>query len=55
VTHHVSGAGGAGTAGDVLVGGIIGAGVDTVSGAMNDLAPNPLTVTLEKSEQTAQK
>jgi hypothetical protein len=55
VTHHVSGAGGAGMAGNVLVGGIIGAGVDAVSGAMNDLVPNPLTVTLEKSEQTAQK
>src|ERR1700741_362550 len=28
VTHHVSGAGGAGMAGNVLLGGIIGAGVD---------------------------
>lgn len=44
----VSGAGGAGMAGNVLVGGIIGAGVDVASGAMLDLVPNPLKVTLEK-------
>ncbi|MGZ3403381.1 MAG: PEGA domain-containing protein [Phenylobacterium sp.] len=53
VTHHVSGAGGAGMAGNVLLGGIIGAGVDAYSGAMNDLVPNPLTVKLEKEEQHA--
>ena len=34
-------------AGDVLVGGLIGAGVDTPSGAMLDLAPNAVKVTLE--------
>ncbi|HEX3367214.1 translation initiation factor 2 [Phenylobacterium sp.] len=50
VTHHVSGAGGAGMAGNVLVGGLIGIGVDAYSGAMNDLVPNPLSVTLEKAE-----
>jgi uncharacterized protein YceK len=50
VTHHVGGAGGAGMAGNVLVGGIIGAGVDVASGAMLDLVPNPLAVTLEKEE-----
>ncbi len=48
VTHSVSGAGGAGMAGNVLVGGIIGVGVDATSGAMMDLKPNPLKVTLEK-------
>jgi hypothetical protein len=53
VTHHVSGAGGAGMAGNVLIGGLIGIGVDAYSGAMNDLVPNPLTVTLEKEEQHA--
>jgi hypothetical protein len=53
VTHHVSGAGGAGMAGNVILGGIIGIGVDAYSGAMNDLAPNPLTVKLEKEEQHA--
>jgi uncharacterized protein YcfJ len=47
VTHHVSGAGGAGMAGNVILGGLIGAGVDAYSGAMNDLVPNPLTVALE--------
>ena len=55
VTHHVSGAGGAGMAGNVVLGGIIGAGVDASSGAMLDLTPNPLSVTLEKDEQHAEK
>jgi hypothetical protein len=58
VTHHVAGAGGAGMAGNVLVGGIIGAGVDVSSGAMLDLVPNPLNVTLEQDaapEQHAAK
>ncbi len=55
ITHHVAGAGGAGMAGNVLVGGIIGAGVDVASGAMLDLVPNPLSVTLEKEEQQAAK
>jgi uncharacterized protein YcfJ len=47
VTHKVAGAGGAGMAGNVLIGGVIGAGVDIASGAMMDLVPNPLTVKLE--------
>jgi len=34
------------TAGNFLIGGVIGAGVDAASGATNDLAPNPVTVTL---------
>lgn len=51
MTHHISG--GAGMAGNVLLGGIVGAGVDAYSGAMDDIVPNPLTVTLEKQEQTA--
>ncbi len=46
VTHQVSGAGGAAMAGNVLVGGLIGAGVDASSGAMLDLVPNPIQVTL---------
>src|SRR6185312_65659 len=48
VGHHVAEAGGAGFLGNALFGGIIGAGVDATSGAMLDLAPNPLNVTLEK-------
>jgi hypothetical protein len=47
VTNKVSGGGGAGMAGNVLVGGVIGAGVDIASGAMLDLVPNPLVVKLE--------
>lgn len=47
VTNRVAGGGGAAMAGNVLVGGLIGAGIDAGSGAMLDLVPNPLTVTLE--------
>ena len=47
VTHKVANAGAAGMAGNVLVGGIIGAAVDASSGAMNDLVPNPVNVSLD--------
>lgn len=50
VTNRISGAGGAGMAGNVLVGGLIGAGIDVSSGAMRDLTPNPLNVILEPDE-----
>ena len=50
VTHKVGNGGGAGMAGNVLLGGLIGAGVDASSGAMLDLTPNPLAVTLKKTE-----
>ena len=53
VTHKVSGGGGAGMAGNVLVGGLIGVAVDANSGAMFDLVPNPLEVTLEKADAPA--
>ena len=46
VTHQISGAGGAGMAGNVLVGGLIGVAVDASSGAMNDLVPNPVHLVL---------
>ena len=46
VTNQVSTAGGTAMAGNVLVGGIIGAGVDAGSGAMLDLVPNPVQVNL---------
>jgi hypothetical protein len=46
VTHQISGAGGAGMAGNVLVGGLIGVAVDASTGAMNDLVPNPVVVEL---------
>ncbi|MNR47498.1 hypothetical protein D3C85_1666040 [compost metagenome] len=47
IESKMSGGGGAALAGNVLVGGLIGAGVDATSGALNDLTPNPLVVTLE--------
>lgn len=50
ILSQISGAGSAGMAGNVLVGGIIGAGVDASSGAMRDLRPNPLSVTLEAAD-----
>ncbi|MFN3213803.1 MAG: translation initiation factor 2 [Henriciella sp.] len=43
----LSGDGIAGMGGNILLGGIIGAGVDASTGAMNDLRPNPLFVTLQ--------
>ena len=50
VTHHTAGAGAAGMAGNVIVGGLIGIGIDATSGATQDLVPNPLRVTLESEE-----
>ena len=47
VLSKVAGAGAAGLAGNVIAGGIIGMGIDATSGAMKDLLPNPLHVTLE--------
>jgi len=47
VTNRVAGGGGGGMAGNVLVGGSIGAGVDASSGAMLELVPNPVNVQLE--------
>lgn len=47
VRSHAAGAGVAEmTAGNFLLGGVIGAGVDAASGATNDLEPNPLKVKL---------
>jgi len=53
VIHQVSTAGGAGMAGNVLLGGLIGAGVDVATGAMMELKPNPLNVTLEATDAPA--
>jgi len=47
VTHATSSGGGAGMAGNVLVGGIIGAAIDANSGATQNLVPNPLVVHME--------
>jgi len=48
VTSQVAGAGAAGMAGNVILGGLIGAAVDAGSGAMKELKPNPLKVNLLK-------
>ncbi|MFA4900435.1 MAG: PEGA domain-containing protein [Brevundimonas sp.] len=53
ITSSMSGAGGAALAGNVLVGGIIGGAVDATSGALNDLKPNPLVVTLRTPAEEA--
>jgi hypothetical protein len=50
VVSTVCGEGAAGLAGNVLVGGIIGAGVDVATGATKCFKPNPLKVTLEPTK-----
>jgi hypothetical protein len=42
----VKGGGAAGAAGNVIFGGIIGAGIDASNGSLMNLKPNPLQVTL---------
>ncbi len=51
VTPRISGGGAAGMAGNVIVGGLIGAAIDAGSGAMYDLVPNPLRVRLVPIEE----
>lgn len=46
VSSKFAGAGGAALAGNVLVGGLIGAGIDGLSGATLSLKPNPVSVAL---------
>lgn len=46
VLHKVVAGGSAGMAGNILVGGLIGVAIDASSGAMFDLVPNPIHVTL---------
>ncbi|MDQ3126119.1 MAG: translation initiation factor 2 [Pseudomonadota bacterium] len=46
ISSDISGGGAAGLAGNLLFGGVVGGVVDASSGAMNDLTPNPLVVTL---------
>ena len=47
VISTMSVAGGAGLAGNVIAGGVIGLGVDAVTGAAKHLQPNPVKVKLE--------
>ena len=47
VRTRVSGGGAAGMAGNILIGGIIGVGVDAVTGAALDHTPNPVVANLQ--------
>lgn len=58
VVSQSSGAGAAGMAGNVVIGGLIGMAVDAGSGATKELAPNPIQVKLvpaavAREEETA--
>jgi len=54
VNSEIAGAGAAGMAGNVLLGGIIGAGVDAATGATKRLNPNPLVVKMNLIVQASQ-
>lgn len=57
VTHQMSAGGGAGMAGNVILGGGIGAIIDANNGATQELVPNPLVVVLDpvdESDKSAQ-
>ena len=47
LTKEIAGTGAAGFAGNILLGGIIGMGVDAATGAALDHKPNPVIVTLQ--------
>lgn len=47
VTTRIAGAGAAGFAGNVVVGGLIGMGVDAATGSTLEHVPNPVIATLE--------
>lgn len=51
VISQVAGGGAAGMAGNVFLGGLIGAAVDAGTGATKELVPNPLEVTLNPAGQ----
>jgi len=53
IRSEISSNGGVALAGNAIVGGLIGVGVDAVTGAMNDLRPNPLHVVLAPEATTA--
>lgn len=53
VKSKFSGGGAAAGAGNVLIGGVVGAIVDGTNGSLNDLKPNPLSVTLAPLEAVA--
>ena len=47
LTKDIPAAGAAGFAGNVILGGLVGMGVDAVTGAATDHQPNPVAATLE--------
>lgn len=51
VQSGISGAGATGMAGNVLVGGLIGVGVDAATGATKDLSPSPLVIQLAEEAE----
>jgi hypothetical protein len=52
LTKEVPGSGAAGFAGNLLAGGLVGMGVDAVTGAAQDHKPNPVVVTLQPVART---
>jgi hypothetical protein len=54
VTTQVAGAGVAGLAGNAILGGVIGAGVDVASGATLEHCPNPVSVVLQSTRRPRQ-
>jgi len=53
IDSRMSSGGGTALAGNILIGGLIGVGVDATSGALNDLTPNPLVVVLAPATHEA--
>jgi hypothetical protein len=55
LTKEVPGTGAAGFAGNVLLGGLVGMGVDAATGAALDHKPNPVIVTLQPAAPQARR
>jgi hypothetical protein len=55
LTKEIPGTGAAGFAGNVLLGGLVGMGVDAATGAAMDHKPNPVIVTLQPVSPQARR
>ena len=55
LTKEIPGSGAAGFAGNLLVGGLVGMGVDAATGAAQDHKPNPVIVTLQPAAPQARR
>ena len=53
VSHDISVVGGTALAGNILIGGLFGIGVDLLTGSANDLTPGNVNLTLEQSGMRA--